>query len=261
MIIVRAILRLIRLDSSLLGFLAVFLSLLARTKDFALSLTKAIPFLFICICTFIANDIDDVEKDRINHPERPLPSGHLSSTSAVILYFTFLALALFSTRHYVEPYIAFWYYGITILSISYRYIVNWLPNLKTPYVALAVSIPFLMMAASYPTETKLYTVAGSVFLLTLGREICGNIQDRAGDSVSFMHSINPVTLAVIAFSLQVIGILLLSTEVYKLGDLIDLIAMILLQVVSGFYWFKLARYRRATNVMKLQFLVGLYFLM
>jgi geranylgeranylglycerol-phosphate geranylgeranyltransferase len=248
------------LDSSLLGFLAIFLSLLARTKDLTLSFTKALPFLFICICTFIANDVDDVEKDRINHPERPLPSGHLSPTLAVILYFIFLALALFSTRYYVEPYIAFWYYGLITLSISYRYIVDWLPNLKTFYVAVAVSIPILMMAASYPNETRLYTVAGSVFLLTLGREICGNIQDRAGDSVSFMHRINPNTLAVIAFCLQVIGLLLLATEVHKLGDAVDLIVMILLQVVSGFYWFKFTRYRRATNVMKLQFLVGLYFL-
>jgi geranylgeranylglycerol-phosphate geranylgeranyltransferase len=256
----RAILRLTRLDSSLLGFLAIFLPLLVRTNDLALSFGRAIPLLFICMCTFIANDLDDVERDRVNHPERPLPARHLSPTVAAVLYFGSLAAALLSTRHYVTQGIAFLYYALITLSISYGYVVDCLPSLKAPYVSAATSVPVLIVAALYPDEARLYILAGSVFLLTIGREICMDIKDRPGDGISFMHRFRPTPLAVAAFSLQTIGLLLLAIQTHKLGDIVDLLAMIFLLALSGVYWFKLASYKWAIILMKLQFFAGLYFL-
>lgn len=257
----RAILRLTRIDSSLLGFLAIFLPLLVRTNDLALSLGRAIPLLFICVCTFIANDLDDVDRDRVNHPERPLPARHLTPTVAVILYFTSLAAALFSTRHYVAPNIAFLYYALIALSISYGYIVDHLPGLKTSYVAAVTSVPVLIVATSYPREARLYVVAISVFFLTIGREICMDIKDRPGDADSFMHRFKPTPLAVAAFSMQIVGLLLLVIQARKkLGDVVDLLAMTFLLALSGVYWFKFASYKRAIILMKLPLFIGLYFL-
>lgn len=260
MLILRAILRLTRLDSSLLGFIAIFLPLLVRTHNLALSLGRAVPLLFICMCTFIANDLDDRERDMVNHPDRPLPAHHLTPAVAAVLYFTFLGLALFSTRHYVSQDIAFWYYALFILSISYGLIVDCLPSLKAPYVAVASSVPILIVAAWYPHETKLYLVAGAVFLLTIGRETCMDIKDRAGDAVSFMHRFRPVPLAVAAFSLEASGLVLLAVQIREPGGIVVLLAMIFLLALSGVYWFKVANYKRAIILMKLQFFVGAYFL-
>lgn len=257
----RAILRLTRVDSSLLSFLAIFLPLLVRTKDLGLSLSRAIPLLFIGMCTFIANDLDDIEKDRVNHPERPLPARHLTPTVAVVLYFTFLAAALFSTRHFVAPDIAFLYYALIALSISYGYIVDYVPSFKSPYVATASSIPILIVATSYPGETRLYAVAATVFFLTIGREMCMDIKDRAGDAMSFMHRFRAPTLAVVAFSLQTIGLLLLATQIHNPGEVVNLLAMTFLLVLSGVYWFKFVSYRWAIILMKLPFFIGLYFLL
>ena len=187
MVALRAIFQLTRLETSLLGFLAIFIPLFVRNNDLSLSFRRAVPLLFISICTFVANDLDDIERDRVNHPDRPLPAGHFSPVFAVVLYFTFLALALFSTRYFISPGIDFLYYGAISLSISYGYISEYIPILKSPYVAIAATVPILIVAASYPNETKLYIVAGSVFLMTLGREICMDIKDRVGDPVSFMH--------------------------------------------------------------------------
>jgi 4-hydroxybenzoate polyprenyltransferase len=259
-IFLRAILQLTRLSSSLLGALAIFLALLARTGNLGLSLGHAIPLFFIAICTFIANDLDDLERDRVNHPDRPLPAGHLTTKFAAVLYFVALALGLFSTRYFVAPDIAFWYYGLITLSISYSYIVKCLPSIKTLYVAAASSVPVLIIATSYPNEHRLYVVAGSVFLFTLGREICGDIQDRVGDAVSYMHRFRPTSLAVASFFLQLIGLFLLAIQTRKLGDVVDLLAMTFLLALSAVYWFKLASYRRATLLMKSQLFVGLYFL-
>lgn len=260
MIFLRAILQLTRLSSSLLGALAIFLALLARTGNLGLSLSHAIPLFFIAICTFIANDLDDLEKDRVNHPDRPLPAGHLTTKFAAALYFVSLALGLFSTRYFVAPDIAFWYYGLITLSISYGYIVECLPSIKTPYVAAASSIPVLIIATSYPNEPRLYVIASSVFLFTLGREICGVIQDRPGDAVSYMHRFKPASLALVSFIVQVIGLPLLATQIRKPGEIAALLAMTFLLALAGVYWFKLASYRQATLLMKIQLFIGLYFL-
>lgn len=260
MLFLRAILRLSRLSTSLLAALVIFLPLLARTKDPGLSLGKAIPLLFIGMCTFIANDLDDLETDRVNHPERPLPARHLTPEFAAVLYFVLLALALFSTRHFVEQDIAFWYYGLFTLTISYRYIVDCLPSIKAPYVAAANSVLVLIVARSYPNEPRLYAVAGSVFLFTLGREICGDVMDRAGDRVSYLHRFRPVPLGVVAFSLHAMGLLLLAIHIRKPGEIADLLAMTLLLALAGVYWFKLGQGPRASFLMKVQLFVGLYFL-
>jgi 4-hydroxybenzoate polyprenyltransferase len=253
-------LRLIRLDSCLLAFLAIFLPLLVRGNDFALSLRRAAPLLFICVCTFIVNDLDDLERDRVNHPERPLPARRLSPAFAVILYYISLGAALFSTRQYVEPDTAFLYYALTALSISYGYIVDCLPSIKSAYVAATSSIPILIVASWYPRETRLYILALTVFFLTMGREICMDIKDRPGDSVSVMQRFKPKPLAVTAFSLQTFGLLLLATQARSLGYVIDLLIMASLLALSGIYWFKFTRYKLAIILMKIQFFVGLYFL-
>lgn len=256
----RAILRLTRLDSSLLAFLAIFIPLVVRTSELRLSFGRALPLLFIGMCTFIANDLNDIEKDRTNHPERPLPARTLSPTFAVVLYFTFLASALFSTRHFVTPGIAFLYYALTALSISYGYIVDGIPSLKAPYVATVSTIPVLILATFQPQESRLYLVAVAMFLFTLGREVCMDIKDRAGDAVSILHRFSPGTLATVAFSLQTVALLLLAVKVRKTGDLVGLLAMAFLLALSGVYWFKFASYRRAIIIMKLPLFVGLYFL-
>jgi geranylgeranylglycerol-phosphate geranylgeranyltransferase len=226
----------------------------------AQSLSRAVPLLFSFMCTFIANDLDDLEKDRVNHPDRPLPAGQITPVLAAVLYFTCLALALFSTRYYVAPDIAFLYYGLIALLISYGYIVEWLPGLKAPYVATVTTIPVLIVATFYPGETGLYWVAAAVFFLVIGREICMDIRDRPGDPISFMHRFRPKPLAVIAFFLEVFGLLMLASQTHRVGDLVALLIMTVLLAQSGIFWFKFSKYRSAITLMKLKWFIGLYFL-
>lgn len=258
--ILRAILRLTRLDSSLLAFLAIFLPLWVRTGSTAQSLSRAVPLLFSFMCTFIANDLDDVEKDRVNHPDRPLPAGQITPVLATILYFTCLALALFSIRYYVAPDVAFLYYALIALLISYGYIVDWLPSIKTLYVATVTTIPVLIVATFYPDQTRLYWVAVAAFFLVIGREICMDIRDRPGDPVSFMHRFRPAPLAAFAYFLELVGLLLLASQAGRAGNIVALLIMTALLAQSALLWFKFSRYRLAIILMKLQWFVGLYFL-
>jgi 4-hydroxybenzoate polyprenyltransferase len=255
-----ALVRLTRLSTASLSALAVFVAFMGRTKNFRLSLGNAAPLLFIGMCTFIANDLEDLEKDRLIHPDRPLPARKLTPEFAAILYFVSLGVALFSTRHFVAQDIAFWYYGLAVASISYVYIVDGLPSLKTVYVAAASSIPVLIIARSFPDEPRLYVFTGSVFLFTLGREICGDIQDRDGDAVSYLHRFSPTSLAVFAFSLNALGVVLLAFQVRRPAEIADVLGMTFILAVAALYWFKLHRHRRASLLMKLQLFVGLYLL-
>lgn len=248
------------MDSSLLAFLALFLPLWVRTGNVAQSLSRAAPLLFSFMCTFIANDLDDIEKDRVNHPDRPLPAGQITPVLAAILYFICLALSLFSTRYYVAQDIAFLYYALIALLISYGYVVDSLPGLKSPYVATVTTIPILIVATYYPDQTRLYGVAAAAFFLVIGREICMDIRDRPGDPVSFMHRLRPTPLAVIAFSLEGAGLILLVSQASRAGDVVALLIMTALLAQAGIFWFKLSRHRLAIISMKLQWCVGLYFL-
>jgi geranylgeranylglycerol-phosphate geranylgeranyltransferase len=257
---VRAIIQLTRVDSSVMGFLCLFIPVYARTGDVGLSLGRAIPLLFICMCTFIANDLDDFERDRINHPERPLPGHRLSPTVAAVLYFICLALALFLTRRFVDQRMAFWYYALVTVSISYGYVVECLPSIKAPYVAAAISVPVFIVAASYPDEKRLYLVAVAGFLFGLGRELCMDIDDRAADVVSLLHRIRPTPIAIAAFIAQTVGLALLLVQVRRPLDIIAGVFMALVLILSGISWFSLKNHKAARRLMKLQILVGVYFL-
>jgi 4-hydroxybenzoate polyprenyltransferase len=260
MVTLRAILRIARIEGSLLAFLAVFLPIYARTGDVVGSVEKGIPILFICSCAFIANDLDDQEKDCINHPERPLPSGHLSPTSATVLYFASLGIALLSTSAYVELRTTWVYYLFTIIMISYRFIIEYLPTAKAFYIAVATVIPALIIAPVYPDRHRLYTVAGAAFFHILGREICMNILDRHGDPRSFFHRFTETSQAAVAFASMAIGLMLLTTQVVRPDHMFVMIVFAVLLAVAGFYWFRRSEFKRAISITKFQMLVGLYFL-
>jgi geranylgeranylglycerol-phosphate geranylgeranyltransferase len=240
--------------------LCLFLPIYARTKSLAVSTGRSIPLLFIFMCTFIANDLDDLERDLINHPNRPLPGRHLRPTFAVMLYFFCLGLALFLTRYFVDERIAFWYYALMAINISYGYVVEHLPSVKAPYVAAAISVPVCILAASYPGEKRLYLMVVVVFLFVLGREFCMDIGDRTGDVASVMHRISPLPLAIVAFVAQIVGLILLAVQVHRSLDVVATLLIGLVLVSACFFWFGLKKYKVAIRLMKLQMLLGLYFL-
>src|ERR1041385_7266855 len=176
--------RLVRLDSSLLGFLTLFLPLWARTRQIQQSAQRAVPFLFIWICTFVANDLDDKDRDEINHPARPLPRGEITPGIAACLYFGALAAALITIKEFTTFDQAVWYYSILAIFISYHYVVEHVAVLKAPYVAAGIAAPILVIAQFFPGDTRLSLVAPAAFCFALCRELCMDVLDRSGDRQS-----------------------------------------------------------------------------
>ena len=147
-----------------------------------------------------------------------------------------------------------------ILSISYGYVVEYIPSFKAPYVAASISIPLFIIALSYPAEKQLYIVTIAGFLFALGREVCMDINDRTGDVPSIIHKIDQLPLTIAAFVVQIIGLSLLIVKFNQLYDTIVIGLMALVITSSGFTWFVLKKQTVANKIMKIQMLIGLYFL-
>jgi 4-hydroxybenzoate polyprenyltransferase len=256
-----ATLRLVRADTSLAGFLLLFLPVLSRTADVRASLLFAAPLLFISMCTFIANDLNDHERDEINHPERPLPSGHISPPFAAALYFVCLASALFTTRYFVQESVAFWYYFLIALSISYGHVVEFLPTLKAPYVAAVIAMPVLIVASSFRSR-RLYGLALATFLFNVGKELCMDVLDRPGDTPSLLHRVSPRRIALAAISIQLVSyavLLALSASDTRNLTRVFLLATAGLQALSVHY-VMVRDMRKAVRAMRVALLISFYFI-
>jgi geranylgeranylglycerol-phosphate geranylgeranyltransferase len=213
------------------------------------------------MCTFLLNDLDDLERDMINHPERPLPRGDITPTLVVLLYYVCLALALLTIRFGIGNSRAeFLYYVLLTVAISYSYIVDYLPTFKAAYVAAASTLPLVVLISLYPYETSLYLIAAAVFAFILGRELCLDTLDRKGDTASPIHRIDPKRLAIAAFALEIMAFLLLSSLIATRLDLLVALFMAILLVVAARCWFGRHQFRVATGLMKVVMYVGLYFL-
>ncbi|HIK53975.1 MAG TPA: geranylgeranylglycerol-phosphate geranylgeranyltransferase [Synechococcales cyanobacterium M55_K2018_004] len=179
---VLAIAQLLRVPSSSLAGIAGFAASYALNATLPLEkylLTAGILFcMTAAACTI--NDYWDIEQDRINHPDRPLPSGRLSLQQA-----WWIAVCLFATAV-----IAAIPLGIiplilvavnTILLWNYSHLLKVSGILGNLIVATTISLliflssvvagrPFVML---YPT--------GFLFCYALMREVLMDIHDAEGD--------------------------------------------------------------------------------
>ena len=129
----------------------------------------------------IINDFFDIKIDKINRPNRPLPSGLISSTKAleVYVYFTFFA---FSLSYYNLGLSAFKVVVITsILMFLYSYYFKGIPLIGNIVVAFSTGLAFLF--GSIVVGNIYCGIIPSVFafLISLMRELVKDIEDINGD--------------------------------------------------------------------------------
>lgn len=148
---------------------------------------------FISATALILNDYFDIETDRINAPERPLPSG-LVTKQEVLFLSVVVTLSGFVTGYCIS--ITFMIVSIPIWIIGFLY--NWhfkktgLPgNLM---VGFSVGMTFIMggIAVNKPFEPIVWFFALWVLLIDLAEEIAADVMDREGD-----HKTGSRSLAVV----------------------------------------------------------------
>jgi geranylgeranylglycerol-phosphate geranylgeranyltransferase len=150
---------------------------------------------FICgfalsSAALIFNDIFDYEVDRINAPDRPLPSGAVSRREAIALaVFTTLvglAAAWMLSLNALLIGVVFWLIGFLY---NWRFKESGLPgNLM---VSASVGVTFILGAVTVgaPWSGIVWTFALMAFFFDLGEEIAGDAMDMEGDTVRGSRSI------------------------------------------------------------------------
>lgn len=148
---------------------------------FADSIAMALAIAF----ANIHNDVLDVDSDRVNRPERPLPSGMVTMRAAkaacVIVVVFAIAVALLPGADALV-HIAFYAALFAFLYLYNRYLKH-LPLVKNMVVAVACATP-LLRAFFLPESSMepLFPAIGFAFLYTLAREIIKDLEDVAGDT-------------------------------------------------------------------------------
>jgi len=160
----------------------------------------------LCIAAFVAgwfalNDLIDIDADRVNHPERPLPSGDISETAARnfgIVMMILSALALVGIVLHAERNLedrtwldsAVIWMGSLVLMVSYEFDgMPFTPSLKRRGIwgnlaiagLIAIVIVFGAASVGHGTEPLPWLVAVCVMMLVTAREIAMDISDQAGD--------------------------------------------------------------------------------
>ncbi len=145
---------------------------------------------FISGAAMISNDYFDLAVDRVNQPQRPLPSGRISVPEVMFL------IALFSVAGFVAAgllnplalgiAVAMW---IVSILYNWRYKETGLPG--NMMVALSVAMTFICggVAAGEPFNAVLWTFATLAFIFDLGEEIANGAMDMEGDARRSVRSI------------------------------------------------------------------------
>ncbi len=143
-----------------------------------------LSIVFISATALILNDYFDCEIDRINAPERPLPSGLVTKQEAlalsiVVALFGLLCAALISLTALAVA-IVVWIVGV---AYNWRFKRTGLPgNLM---VAFSVGMTFVFggVVVGHPTDRVVWWFGLLAMLFDLGEEIAADAMDVDGDRI------------------------------------------------------------------------------
>ncbi len=137
---------------------------------------------FISGSAIVLNDYFDLEVDRVNAPERPLPAGLLSPSDAIVLAAVTALLGLAAAYLIGTPALV-----LCVIFATIGFLYNWkykeaglVGNLM---VSSSVGITFILggMAAGQPWNKIVWCFASMAFFIDLGEEIAGDAMDMEGD--------------------------------------------------------------------------------
>ncbi|NFS25532.1 decaprenyl-phosphate phosphoribosyltransferase [Clostridium sporogenes] len=126
-----------------------------------------ITFILFCLTSstiYILNDIVDIEKDR-KHPEkknRPLPSGRVSKSTAIIMNIVMLFIVLFCSHQFVDYKVMYIYLIYIVMNILYCF------KLKNVVIldVMVITFGFVLRVESGSLATKV-SVSPWLFLCTI----------------------------------------------------------------------------------------------
>ena len=135
---------------------------------------------FVTSAGNIINDVLDIEIDKINRPERPLPKGDISSSTAVLTYilFSFSAIIIAIQINLSALIIVLFTTGILIL---YSYKFKYYPLFGNAVVAFFTGLAFIYGGIAANNWYLAIIPASFAFFINFIREIIKDMEDVKGD--------------------------------------------------------------------------------
>ena len=176
---------------TLLAFVGTFVGagLVGFEGPPALVVAVAASNMLLSSASMMFNDWHDVEEDRINRPDRPIPSGQVPRDRALVMSATLYVVAL------VVAVIAGLPFGLGAaavigLSIIYTWRLKAIPVLGHGVTALLSGYPLLcwMSVARFEDSVYLAFTAGYV-VAGIGKEVVRTAADAPGDAAAGIRTV------------------------------------------------------------------------
>jgi geranylgeranylglycerol-phosphate geranylgeranyltransferase len=148
--------------------------------------------------TMVANDVYDVEIDKVNSPERPLATGTVNTRNAAVLAVVLSAAAIgFSAL------LGLWTFLTALLALALMIYYNTRGKktglMGNAVVSFNVALPFFYGGLAVSKISPLLFIFSVVaFLANFGREVAKGIADVEGDRISHVRTLAVVMGAKVA---------------------------------------------------------------
>lgn len=208
---------------------------------------------FLSSPAMILNDYFDIEVDRINSPDRPLPSGLIKPTAAIVLAIMAtlvgVMVSLLIGKIALLLYIVFWLIG---------FLYNWklkewglIGNLL---VSSSVAVTFILggIAVDEPWNKTVWILSLMIFFFDLGAEIAADAMDIDGDKKRNVKSVaillgkkNALKISALLFLVMIV--ISLTPAFLNLLGMTYLIIITLTDLVISFFLIKLLKSQTPTT--------------
>jgi geranylgeranylglycerol-phosphate geranylgeranyltransferase len=165
---------------------------------------------FLMASTMSMNDYYDLEIDKINCPERPIPSGIIMPNEAILIGIISGLIGIFSAALINLYSLAVAFFAL-ILMLYYN-----TKGKKTGFfgnilVSICIGLPFIFGGVSVGRITYLLILFSLMaFISNLGREVTKGIMDVEGDQLKKIKTIavvhGPKTASIVASVLYIIAV-------------------------------------------------------
>ncbi len=147
---------------------------------------------FVCAYSMVVNDYYDVDVDRVNRPDRPLPSERISLAGAYRLSVLMLLIGLAFATLTKNP-------VAVLIALLYSFL-SWLYNVRAKKAGLAgnlivassLAIPFIyggVISGGNVLSSLLLMMAFTAFFAGAGREVVKAMADTSGDAKRGVRSV------------------------------------------------------------------------
>lgn len=247
---IKGLFSLIRFELPLAAGICVVLGQLFALGNFApiyLTLAAAHSVFFISASILVSNDYFDIETDKINTPQRPIPSGLVSPAEALALAFILLLAGLILSFTISITALLF-SIGLAIIGLLYNRKFKKHGLIGNFMVSFSVGMTFVFggLSVDLPFNKVVLFFAVIAALVDLGEEIAADSMDVKGDKLIDSNSIaikhgKEKALRVSTFIFVLVILLSLIPFLLQWFNKVYLIPIAVMDIFIGYSTFRLIR--------------------